>query len=103
MNPTICQACGGRIEQPAPDNHICRTCEDDFAVKRKWNEKKQQWEWHRHNDSDLTQKLWRLPRSHSDAVAQMITLRSFCLKSSIWTIVVGSAAIIAYWLIKQLL
>lgn len=89
--PTICQACGGRIEHPAPDRHVCEKCHA-LAIGIGGDDE-HTWV-NRPDPRDLTQKLWRI-RWKDEATMNAV---------AVW-ICIGFAAccffIIAYWLGKQ--
>lgn len=83
--PTICRTCGGRIERPAHDRHICEYCELDMKAPLK------------PDDSDLTPLIVRLPMEPHREPLWIGVL----LVSAMMTLAGGSAAVFVYWLGKQ--
>ena len=83
--PTICRTCGGQIERPSHDRHICEYCETDMKAPLKTD-----------ND-DLTPLIVRLPREPHREQPWIGVL----LVSAMMTLAGGSAAVFVYWLGKQ--
>lgn len=80
--PTICRGCGAKIDV-MDDGHLCSHCR---MIARA-------------DDSDLTQKLWRLRRS---ALEWQI---AWAFAWRIWFVAFAftTCGILVYWLVRQLL
>lgn len=88
MNPTVCRACGGRISNPAPEKAVCDDCVREWGQGFEAMAK-------REDPSDLTQKLWRLPKKPEGDVAKNIIA---FIGIGFW----GCCfAVMLYWLGKQ--
>ena len=85
--PTICRTCGGRIERPAHDGHICEYCETDMKAPLKTD-----------ND-DLTPLIVRLP-FELEREREPVWI-GVLLVSAMMTLAGGIAAVFVYWLGKQ--